>query len=122
MRLRLMLLLAPVLYLAHILEEAPGFIAWFNSIVKPPMRDGNLVAMNEPSVAITALLAIVAAVALRRGAILTLFAWLSYFFFANGIFHIVATIALRRYSPGVVTAALLYLPYFAWLVRSLRID
>jgi Protein of unknown function with HXXEE motif len=47
-------------------------------------------------------------------------AWLSYFMFANGIFHIVATLVLRRYSPGTITAALLYLPYFAWFFLCMR--
>ena len=30
--------------------------------------------------------------------------------FANGIFHLVATIQGRRYSPGVITGVVLYLP------------
>ncbi|MBV8516956.1 MAG: HXXEE domain-containing protein [Acidobacteria bacterium] len=38
---------------------------------------------------------------------------------ANGIFHLAATIRMRRYSPGVVTGTLLYIPmalYGAWVL------
>jgi hypothetical protein len=119
---RIMLLLAPVVYFAHILEEAPSFIGWFNSVVTPPMQDGNLVAMNAPSIAITAIFAIVAAWTMRRGAMLILLAWLSYFMLANALFHVIATTVIGRYCPGLITAVLLYLPYFAWLVRYLRRD
>jgi hypothetical protein len=42
--------------------------------------------------------------------------------FANGIFHLVATIQGRRYSPGVVTGVVLYLPLaiggYATVLRS----
>jgi hypothetical protein len=40
--------------------------------------------------------------------------------FANAIYHLLATIVLRRYSPGVVTGTALYLPFFFWFVRDLR--
>jgi hypothetical protein len=115
-----MLLLAAVFYVAHILEEAPGYIRWFNTLVAPPMPEGNLLQLNAPSLAVTTVLAIIASTTLRRGALLVLFAWLSYFMFANALFHIVATIRLAQYSPGVITAVVLYLPYFGWLACYLR--
>jgi hypothetical protein len=34
--------------------------------------------------------------------------------FANTLFHIAATLALRRYCPGLITSVGLYLPYFFW--------
>ena len=33
---------------------------------------------------------------------------------ANAIFHIIGVIRLHRYSPGVVTGTVLYLPLFFW--------
>jgi Protein of unknown function with HXXEE motif len=119
--LRLLILLAPLIYVAHIAEEAPGYVRWQNSIVDRAVPDsGHFFVDNWPSMAITAIIAIIAAATLHRAALLTMLAWLSYFFFANGLFHIVATIHLHRYSPGVITAAALYLPYFFLFVRSLR--
>jgi hypothetical protein len=121
MQTRLLILLAPLIYAAHILEEAPGYMRWVNGIVDHPFPDqGHFFAGNLPSIAMTALIAVVAAITLNRGVLLVMLAWLSYFMFANGIFHIVATLVLRRYSPGTITAALLYLPYFAWFFLYMR--
>jgi hypothetical protein len=121
MQTRLLILLAPLIYAAHILEEAPGYMRWVNSIVDHPFPDqGHFFAGNLPSIAITALIAIAAAATLNRGVLLLMLAWLSYFMFANAMFHIVATLVLRRYSPGTITAAALYLPYFAWFFLYIR--
>jgi Protein of unknown function with HXXEE motif len=121
MQTRLLILLAPLIYMAHILEEAPGYMRWVNRIVDHPFPDqGHFFAGNLPSIAITAAIAILAAATLNRAALMVMLAWLSYFMFANAIFHIVATVALRGYSPGTVTAAALYLPYFGWFASYLR--
>ena len=121
MQARLLILLAPLIYMAHILEEAPGYIAWLNSVVDHGVPDqGHFFAGNLPSITITALIAVIAALRLNRSALLVMLAWLSYFMFANAIFHLVATVVLRRYSPGTITAAVLYLPYFTWFVLYLR--
>jgi len=37
---------------------------------------------------------------------------------ANGLFHIVGTVALGRYCPGVVTATLFYLPLSLLFLRA----
>lgn len=37
-------------------------------------------------------------------------------FLVNGIFHIVMTIAFKEYSPGVVTGALLFLPFTYYFI------
>ena len=121
MHTRLLILLAPLIYAAHILEEAPGYMRWVNSLVEHPFPDqGHFFAGNLPSIVITALIAIAAAVTLNRGVLLVMLAWLSYFMFANAIFHIVATVYLRRYSPGAITSTVLYLPYFAWFWLYIR--
>lgn len=118
---RRLILLAPFIYAAHIAEEAPGYIRWLNSVVDRGVADrGHFFADNWPSMMITALIAAIAAATLHRAALLAMLAWLAYFFFANGLFHIIATVVLRRYSPGVITAVALYLPYFVWFVRSIR--
>jgi hypothetical protein len=92
-----------------------------NSIVDRQFPDqGHFFAGNLPSITITAVIAVIAAMTLNRGALLAMLAWLAYFMFANGIFHLFATVVLGRYSPGTLTAAVLYLPYFAWFVYYLR--
>ena len=45
-----------------------------------------------------------------------------FLFLANGLFHLVATLALGRYCPGVVTGTLVYLPYGVLLLRAIARD
>ena len=42
-------------------------------------------------------------------------AWLSFLMLANAILHIAAGLVDRQYVPGLVTAILLYIPYYLWL-------
>jgi Protein of unknown function with HXXEE motif len=118
-------LLAPVVFAIHVLEEAPGFVPWFNSLVKPPITQGAFVSVNLGAAVITLLLVAVVAGAPQPLPATVLLAWLALLMGANGLFHIVATAVHGRYSPGVVTAAGLYLPYFVWyfslVVRRLRV-
>jgi hypothetical protein len=114
------LLLAPVLFWAHIMEEAPGFMRWYNSVVTPPGSEAGFVGANIQPLIITILLAAAAAWIRRKEPAFLLLVWLSYFMFANAIFHITATLALRRYCPGLITALTLYLPYYFWFTRYLR--
>jgi len=114
------ILLAPVLFLVHILEEVPGFLRWLNSITSTPVSEGGLLAANLPSLLITAVLAAATALLRRKGPAVALLFWLSYFMFANTLFHVTATVVLRRYCPGLITAVALYLPYYLWFARYAR--
>jgi hypothetical protein len=42
-------------------------------------------------------------------------AWVGLLFFCNGLFHLLATAVHGVYTPGAVTSAVLYLPFFAVL-------
>jgi Protein of unknown function with HXXEE motif len=114
------ILLAPVLFLVHILEEVPGFMHWLNSITSPPVSEGGLFAANLPSLMITAVLAAATALFPRKGPGVALLFWLSYCMFANTLFHVTATVVLRRYCPGLITAVALYLPYYFWFAKYAR--
>jgi hypothetical protein len=114
------LLLAPVLFAAHVAEEAPGYVRWFNSIVpgQPIPEAGFLAAQWTPFLA-ASFLGVAAAVTGSRWAGLILIVWASHFFFANAIYHLVASMVLMTFSPGLVTGTILYLPFFWWLGRRL---
>jgi hypothetical protein len=118
-------LLAPALFLAHVIEEAPEFVAWFNSLVARGITQSAFVAVNAVAAVVTVVLVAAVANAPERGPATVLLAWLALLMGANGLFHLVATVVHARYSPGVVTGTLLYLPYFAWyfalVVRRLRV-
>jgi len=114
------ILLAPAIFLLHVLEEAPHFVDWFNSLVQPPISQGNFLRVNAFCFFVTLVLSVVAWARRSVGAMLVAVAWLGLLMFANALLHIVGTLVHARYSPGVITAVTLYLPYFGWLVWLLR--
>jgi len=115
------LLLAPLIFIVHFLEESPGFVEWFNSHVARGITPGLFWSVNFTALFIT--LAVVAfewfsRTPLSLGVAL---AWLGFLMFANALFHIAGSLVDGRYVPGLVTAVLLYLPYYIWLfVRALK--
>jgi len=73
--------------------------------------------VNAGGFVVTAALAGVAALSCSRDAIVLMLAWLSFLMFGNAILHVGATVVLGRYSPGVITSVVLYLPFFFLFVR-----
>jgi Flp pilus assembly protein TadB len=113
------LLLAPVIFVCHFLEEAPGFVDWFNAhvargITEPLFRQVNL----------TALVITIAVVALEwltpsTFSAVAVVAWFSFLFLANALLHVVGALHDRAYVPGLVTAVALYVPFGVWLIRRM---
>lgn len=111
-------LLAPVVFAAHVAEEAPGYVRWFNALVPgQPIPEAGFLAAQVTPLAAAAMLGLGAAVTASRWAGIILLVWGSHFFFANAIYHLVASVALGTYSPGLATGTLMYLPFFAWIAR-----
>ena len=109
-----LILLAPVVFLAHVLEEGPGFVAWFNSLVSRGISQELFLTVNAVAFVITLLVSVAAALDRGVGSMVLALAWLGLLMFANAVFHITATIVHARYCPGTITAAVLYIPYFCW--------
>jgi hypothetical protein len=109
-----LLLLAPVIFVCHFLEEAPGFVQWFNGHVARGITSGMFWRVNLSALVIT--LIVVGIDWFSRSAFsLTLaIVWLSCLMLANAIFHIAGGVVDRQYVPGLATALLLYLPYYSW--------
>jgi hypothetical protein len=115
-----LLLLAPVVFGLHVAEEAPSFVAWFNSLVEPDISAGLFLTVNLVALLITlAVTASLLASAERAVGLLGL-AWFALLFFANAILHLAATWVHQRYSPGAITGATLYIPYFVALFLLVR--
>ena len=118
-------LLAPVIFAAHVAEEAPGFVQWFNSLARAGITPSLFFSVNAVGFTITIIVAGMLAATRERGAATLMLAWLGGIMFANAIFHLVATVVHAKYCPGVITASILYLPYFAWFfsvaVRRLHV-
>lgn len=119
-------LLAPVVLVIHVIEEAPTFVAWFNSLVEPDISEPLFLTVNGVAFVITVVLSGALAATRERAIAVADLAWLGFLFFANALFHLTATVVHHRYSPGAITAACLYLPYFAILfsvaLRRLRVS
>jgi hypothetical protein len=108
-------LLAPTVFVIHVLEEGSRFVPWFNSIVEPDISQPLFLRVNAVAFLITVVLSgLLAATRDSTVAVIDL-AWLGFLMLANALFHLTATVVHDRYSPGAITAACLYLPYFALL-------
>jgi hypothetical protein len=120
--LRTLVLVAPLLFILHVVEEAPGFVAWFNGLVPRGITQELFLAVNTGALLIT--LAVVLLVVTSPGPAsgLALAAWIGFLMLANGAFHLAATAAHERYAPGVVTGTLLYLPYGVLVLRRVVRD
>jgi hypothetical protein len=116
---RAVLLLAPVIFVCHFLEEGPGFVDWFNAHVARGITEPLFWQVN-----LTALVTTIAVVALEWFApsplsAVALVAWFSFLMLANAVLHVVGALVDRAYVPGLVTAIVLYLPFGIWLVRRM---
>jgi hypothetical protein len=103
------------------MEEAPGFVAWFNAHVSRGITAPLFWSVNYTGLGITVAVVIVEWLAGSPASAYLAIAWLSCLMFGNALFHLAGALADRAYVPGLVTALLLYLPFFAWVVvRALQ--
>jgi hypothetical protein len=114
--LRVLILLAPPIFIAHFLEEGPGFVAWFNAHVSRGITEQLFWSVNYTGLAIT--LAVVALEWLNSTAFSAtlVVTWVSLLMFANALLHLTGAVVDRAYVPGLVTALVLYLPYSLWVM------
>lgn len=114
-------LLAPFIFICHILEESPTFVAWFNSHVARGITAGSFWRVNITALMITIIVVAIEQFSHSDVSLSLAVAWLSLLMLANGVFHIVGAFVDKGYVPGVITAAVLYLPYSTWfLVKAFR--
>ena len=122
MALRKLVLLAPFVFILHVIEEAPGFVIWFNSLVPRGISQSTFLTVNAVALIITVVIALVVAASRDPASGLVLAAWVGFLMLGNGLLHLVGTIAHARYCPGVVTGTIVYLPFGALLLRGIVRD
>jgi uncharacterized protein with HXXEE motif len=105
-------LLAPLIFVCHFLEESPSFVVWFNSHVTPGITAGVFWRVNITALVITIVIVVIEYFSRSAGSLMLVVGWFGFLMLANGAFHIVAGVVDRQYVPGLVTATLLYLPYY----------
>jgi hypothetical protein len=112
------LLIAPLVFVAHFLEESPGFVLWFNAHVTRGITEDLFWRVNGTALVITVLVTLASWTSRSVGAVVLAVAWLSFLMLTNAIFHITGAIVDHGYVPGLATAILLYLPYCGWVARQ----
>lgn len=103
--------LMPAVFAVHIVEEyGAGFPGWVSSMFGQPMAAGTFLVNNAGFMVILLGLTIWAAARPSTLSAFLLLAWASGNLFWNFVFHLATTVIFDRFSPGLVTATLLYLP------------
>jgi Protein of unknown function with HXXEE motif len=108
---RRLIWLMPAAFALHIVEEyAGGFPGWVTHVLGGSF---NNLAFALNNAAFMAVMLVLTAWASRTGSRLAAFlliAWASGNIFWDALFHVLMTAALDRYSPGLITSSILYLP------------
>jgi hypothetical protein len=113
------LTLAPLIFIGHFLEESAGFVSWFNGHANPPITPGLFWTVNITALIITIIVTIIELAVPSFASAALLILWLSFLMLANAIFHVTGAIVDGRYVPGLVTAVILYLPYYFLVLGKL---
>ncbi len=112
--------LLPLAYAVHIVEEyVGGFPDWVTDVVRGSM-DNRAFALNN-ALFMVILLGLTVWTSRTRSQFATflLLTWASANIFWDFLFHLFTTVFLDRYSPGLITAVLLYYPlalFVGWRV------
>lgn len=116
-----LLLLAPVIFVCHLLEESPGFVQWFNAHVARGITSGLFWRVNLFALIITLIVVAVEWFARSAFSLILAVAWLCFLMLANAVLHIAGALVDKQYVPGLATAILLYLPYYSWFfIRAVK--
>jgi len=113
------ILLAPLVFILHVAEEAPGFVSWVNTLIDRDITLSLFLSVNLTGFVIVSGLCMLTAVTKEKVITLITLAWLGFMMFANALFHILATLVYQQYAPGTITSVILYLPFVFWFSLGL---
>lgn len=111
---------SPLIFICHVVEEAPGFVAWFNAHVTRAITSETFWGVNLSGLIITVALVGFDWLARSSFSLVIVVAWLSFIMPANALLHIVASVSDESYVPGLLTAIVLYLPCYCWLLIKIK--
>lgn len=107
--------LFPAVYALHIVEEyGAGFPAWMTRHMHASMDNAGFLLNNALFMAILLATTAWASASRSRFSAFVFLSWASGNLFWNFIFHLLTTLQADSYSPGLVTASLLYYPVSIW--------
>ena len=108
----------PLAYALHLVEEigaGEGFVQWIGQHFAPSLSSERFIAINGitwPAMLIASL------ILLRSGRLRWLFVALAVIVLTNAVLHLGSSAIASSYSPGTVTATLLYLPLGIHTLRT----
>ena len=108
--------LAPVIFVCHFLEESRGFVQWFNEHVSREITSGLFWTVNISALVITLVIVLIELLEPSFISASLIVLWFSFLMLANAIFHITGGIVDKKYVPGLITAIVLYIPYYFFVV------
>lgn len=111
-----LLLAAPLIFVAHVVEEAPGFVAWVNAHIDRDITQEMFWTVNVTGLGITLLVVLFEWVSRSKASAIVALAWLGLIMVGNAVLHTTGALVDRAYAPGVITALLLYVPFSAWVI------
>jgi hypothetical protein len=101
----------PAAFSLHIVEEyIGGFPTWVVHVLGGSFNNFAFALNNALFLGILVGLTVWVRKSTSRLAVFLLIAWASGNIFWDGLFHVMTTAQFDRYSPGLVTASVLYLP------------
>ena len=113
-----LLLAAPLIFVAHVAEEAPGFVTWVNAHIGRDITQSIFWAGNLAGLVITLAVVLFEWVNRSKVSATVALAWLGFVMVGNTVLHASGTLLYRAYAPGVITALLLYVPFSAWVIAN----
>ena len=115
------MLLAPPIFALHWLEEAPGFVAWANSHIDRGISQALFNQVNLAALIITLVVSLAHYTARSGASLVTACIWFGFLMGANAVLHVTGAVVDGGYVPGVLSAALLYVPFFSiFLYAAMR--
>lgn len=121
-----LLLAAPLIFVAHVVEEAPGFVTWVNTHIDRDITQEMFWTVNLTGLGITLLVVLFEWVSRSKVSAVVALAWLGLIMVGNAVLHTTGALVDRAYAPGVITALLLYVPFsalvIARVVRTRRVS
>jgi hypothetical protein len=111
-----LLLAAPLIFVAHVAEEAPGFVTWVNAHIDRDITQEMFWTVNLTGLGMTLLVVLFEWVSRSKVSAVVALAWLGLIMVGNAVLHTTGALVDRAYAPGVITALLLYVPFSAWVI------
>lgn len=116
-----LILFAPFIFICHFLEESNGFVSWFNLHVGRGINSRLFWNVNISALVITIIVVLAEFFEPSSFSGTMVIFWFSFLMFANAIFHIAGSVLDKAYMPGLITAIILYIPfYFMMIVKIIK--